>query len=141
MKKDTAKLLEELQSFSDFAQFYEKNQAQFAATSLSNALQTFVSEKNLVVADVVKNSEMSEVYAYQILSGIKSHPGREKVLCLAFGMGLSGEETQTLLKTTGYAPLYAKRPADAIVLYGLYKHLSVVEINNLLYEYGQETLG
>lgn len=141
MKKDTAKLLEELQGFSDFAQFYEKNQAQFAATSLSDALQTFVSEKNLVVADVVKSSEMSEVYAYQILSGIKSHPGREKVLCLAFGMGLSGEETQTLLKTTGYAPLYAKRPSDAIVLYGLYKHLSVVEVNNLLYEYGQETLG
>ena len=141
MKKDTAKLLEELQSFSDFTQFYEENQTHFAATSLSDALQALVSEKGLAVADVVKNSEMSEVYAYQILSGIKQHPGREKVLCLAIGMGLSGEETQTLLKTTGYAPLYAKRPSDAIVLYGLYKRLNVVEVNNLLYEYGQETLG
>lgn len=141
MKKDTNQLLEELKNFSGFERFYKQNESQLATTPLCELLQTLMDEKRLSRADIVKNSEMSEVYAYQILSGIKQHPGREKVLCLAIGMGLSGEETQTLLKTTGYAPLYAKRPSDAIVLYGLYKRLNVVEVNNLLFEYGQETLG
>ena len=141
MPKDTAKLLEELQNFAGFEQFYNENQAHLSDTPLTEALQALMEQKQLSLAEVVKNSEMNETYAYQILSGIKPHPKREKLLCLAFGMGLSVDEVQALLKVTGYAPLYAKRPADAVILYGLYQHLNVVEINHLLFEYGQETLG
>ena len=36
---------------------------------------------------------------------------------------------------------YVKLPFDSIVLYGLCKKLSVMQINELLYEYGLETLG
>lgn len=141
MKKDTKKLLEELRTFSSFEAFFQENEAALSAVPLSDALKTLIEQRGMTLSQAVENSEMSEVYAYQILSGIKKLPKREKVLCLAFGIGLSCEETQNLLKTTGYAPLYAKRLFDAVVLYGLYKRLSVVEVNNLLFEYGQETLG
>ena len=83
---------------------------------------------------------MSEVYAYQIFSGQKT-PERNKLLCLAIGMSLPIDEVQTLLKCAGYAPLYVKIPFDSIVLYGICKKKSVVEINEILYEYGLETLG
>ena len=56
-------------------------------------------------------------------------------------MELSLEEVQTLLKSAGYATLYVKLPFDSIVLYGICKNMSVVQINELLFEYGLETLG
>ena len=68
-------------------------------------------------------------------------PERKKLLCLAIGMQLNLEETQSLLKCAGYSPLYVKLPFDSVVLYGICKHLSIVEINELLFEYGSETLG
>ena len=56
-------------------------------------------------------------------------------------MQLNIQETQQLLKSAGYSPLYVKLPFDSIVLYGLCKAMTVIEINELLYEYELETLG
>ena len=74
------------------------------------------------------------------MSGMRT-PDRKQLLCLAFGMRLSLDETQTLLKCAGYAPLDVKLPFDCVVIYGLVKGLSVVQTNELLYKYGVETLG
>lgn len=139
--KDTAKLLEELQGFSSFSEFYDTNEKELGQTTLSEALGKLIKDKGLIKSEIVERAEMSEVYAYQILSGVKTNPKREKVLCLAVGMQLSFSETQDLLKRCGYAQLYTKNPCDAIVIYGLCKKYTLVQINELLYEYGQETLG
>ena len=141
MKKDTNELLKELKNFDSFQRFYKENSENISAVSLSEYLEKLIKEKGLNKAEIVKKSEMSEVYTYQIISGIREKPKREKVLCLAIGMGLTCDETQELLKKTGYAPLYAKNPFDAIIIYGIAKGMGVVEINNLLFEYEQETLG
>lgn len=141
MQKDTSKLLEELKNFSSFKEFYSENESDIASIELSDYLEELIKDKQLSKSDIIKKSEMSEVYAYQIMSGIKKLPKREKVLCLAFGMDLTLNETQDMLKKTGYAPLYAKNPFDAVVIYGLCKKLSIVEVNNLLFEYGQVTIG
>ena len=141
MKKSTDQLLEELKNFADFKDFYTENRDIVASVTLSDCLQELIEKKRLSKSDIIANSEMSEVYVYQIISGIKTNPKREKVLCIAFGMGLTLSETQEMLKKTGYAPLYAKNPFDAIVIYGLSKRLSVVEVNNLLFDYKQDTLG
>ena len=95
---------------------------------------------NLKKSQVIRAAEMSEVYAYQIFSGLRV-PERNKLLCLAIAMKLNIDQMQTLLKTAGYSPLYVKLPFDSIVLYGICKGLSVIEINEILYEYGLDTLG
>lgn len=141
MKKDTNELLKELESFSDFKSFYEENKEQLAETALSDYLQNLLAEKNLTKADVIAKSEMSEIYAYQIFSGVRKAPDRNKVLCLCLAMGLSVEETQQMLKKTGYAALYAKNPFDCVIIYALSKGMTVVGTNELLYDYGQEMLG
>lgn len=141
MKKDTSQLIEELSEFSSFKEFFDNNQQIIEEICLSDYLKELIESKSLNKAEIIEGAEMSEVYAYQIISGIKKHPQREKVLCLAFGMKLSFEETQDLLKKTGYAQLYAKNPFDSVIIYGLCKGLSIIEVNNLLFEYGQETLG
>lgn len=139
MPKDTSKILEELALSPDFQTFYEENQDQMVTESLSDMLQTLMQQKNLSKSVVVRCSELSEVYAYQIFSGLRV-PERKKLLSLAAAMELSASEVQQLLKCAGYPPLYAKRPFDSIVLYGFHKKLTVPEINELLNKYEQETL-
>ena len=141
MKKDTDELLRELESFSDFQSFYEQNQEQICEVPLGEYLNSLIKEKDLKKSEVISKSEMSEIYAYQIFSGTRKSPDRNKVLCLALGMGLTLGEVQELLKKTGYASLYAKNPFDSVIIYGFSKGLSVVGVNELLYEYGQEMLG
>lgn len=141
MKKTTAELMKELERFESFQLFRSQNQEQLGETPLHEALQALLAEKGLEKAAVIERAQMSEIYAYQVFSGTRSHPRRGKLLSLAVGMGLSLAETQTLLKQTGYAPLYPKLPFDAVVIYGLCKGLDVCQINALLYENELETLG
>ena len=140
MQKDTSKIVEELGLCPDFKTFYNENKQYLIITTLSEMLEQLLNKKGLKKSDVIKQSEMSEVYGYQIFSGIRV-PERNKLLCLAVAMGLNIDEMQTLLKTAGYTPLYVKLPFDSVVLYGICKGMSVIEINELLYEYGLDTLG
>ncbi len=138
--KDTSKIVEELGLCDDFTTFYDENKEYMVDRSLAQMLTDLLNEKGLHKAAVIRAAELSEVYAYQIFSGIRI-PERKKLLCLAVGMGLNLDETQTLLKCAGYSPLYVKLPFDSVVLYGICNGMSVVEINELLYDYNLETLG
>ena len=140
MKKDTSKIVEELGLSPNFKTFYNENKDYMISDSLKDLLERLLNEKGLKKSQVIKNAELSEVYAYQIFSGLRI-PERKKLLSLAIAMSLNIEEVQTLLKSAGYSPLYVKLPFDSIVLYGIVNKLSVVEINGMLFEYGLETLG
>ena len=140
MIKDTAKIVEELGLCNDFKTFYDENREYMVTATLVEMLRDLQEQKGLRKSDIIRHSELSEVYAYQIFSGIR-HPDRKKLLCLAVAMALNLEETQTLLKCAGYSPLYVKLPFDSVVIYGLCKQLSVIEINELLFKNDLETLG
>ena len=140
MGKDTSQIVKELGLCPDFQTFYRENADHMIHSSLAQLLAQLLEEKGLKKSQVIKSAEISEVYGYQIFSGIRV-PERGKLLCLAVGMQLNIEQTQTLLKCAGYPQLYVKLPFDSVILYGLCKGMSVVQINELLYEYGLETLG
>ncbi|MBQ7089490.1 MAG: XRE family transcriptional regulator [Clostridia bacterium] len=140
IKKDVAALLRELRNCPDFRTFYCENKDYMITESLSELLNRLMIEKGLKKATVIRASELSEVYGYQIFSGLRI-PERKKLLCLAVGMRLNIDEVQTLLQSAGYSPLYVKIPFDSMVLFGICKGFSVMEINELLFEYGQEILG
>ena len=140
MAKDTAKIVEELGVCPDFKTFYSENSDYMIKEDLSELLDKLMKKYDLKKSQVIRAAEMSEVYAYQIFSGLRV-PERKKLLCIAIGMTLNLDEVQALLKCAGYSQLYVKLPFDSIVLYGICKNLSVVEINELLFEYGLETLG
>lgn len=140
MAKDTSKMLEELENCSNFTSFYNENADHIVKASLSEYLAELLASHDLKKSEVIKSSELSEVYAYQIFSGIRV-PERKKLLALAIAMHLGLDEVQALLKSSGYAPLYVKIPFDCIVIYGICKGMSVTEVNYLLYDYGADTLG
>jgi len=140
MQKDTEELLKALQLSSQFQTFYQLNQSFMVDKSLAQLLEQLLQQTGMSKAKAIKNAEMSEVYGYHIFAGSRI-PERGKVLALAIGMELELPQVQQLLKAAGYSPLYVKRPFDSVVLYGIFNHLTVAQINELLYDYGMETLG
>ena len=140
MNKDTAKIVEELALCGDFKTFYDENRDYMVTASLVDMLRDLQEQKGLRKSDIIRRAELSEVYAYQIFSGIR-HPERKKLLCLAVGLTLDLQETQNLLKCAGYSPLYVKLPFDSVVMYGICKQMSIIEINELLFKNDLETLG
>ena len=140
MQKDTSEIVKQLQLSPDFQTFYRENREYMVDKSLAQLLEQLLQEQGISKAKAIKNAEMSEVYGYHIFAGSRI-PERGKVLALAIGMGLKLEQVQQLLKAAGYSPLYVKRPFDSVVLYGIMKNMSVAQINELLYDYGMETLG
>ena len=140
MQKDTTEIVEQLKLSPDFRSFYQENKDYMVDKSLAQLLGQMLQQSGISKATAIKNAEMSEVYAYHIFAGTRI-PERGKVLALAIGMELNLEQIQQLLKTAGYSALYVKRPFDSIVLYGICKKLTVAQINELLYDYGMDTLG
>lgn len=140
MRKDTSEIVKQLQLSPDFQSFYQENRDYMVDKSLAQLLEQLLKQTGISKAKAIKNAEMSEIYGYHIFAGSRI-PERGKVLALAIGMGLKLEQVQQLLKAAGYSPLYVKRPFDSVVLYGIMKNMSVAQINELLYDYGMETLG
>lgn len=140
LRKDTIKIVEELGICTDFHTFYDENKDYLISNTLAELLKELVEKKKLKKTKIIKASELSEIYAYQIFSGLRI-PDRRKLLSLAVGMELDVDEVQTLLKCAGYPPLYAKLPFDCAVIYGFNNKLSVLEINSILFKLGLETLG
>ena len=140
MKKDTSEMLSELEKCSNFRDFLNSNKDNITQTDLRNNLEALLKKYGIKKSEAVKASELNEIYAYQIFAGSRK-PDRSKLLCIAVGMGLPLEETQRLLRSSGYAPLYVKIPYDSIVAFGIYKDYNLIKINGMLYEYGFDTLG
>ncbi len=140
MVKDTAKILEELQACESFKKFYNENNDYLVDATLSQMINDLLKTKGLKKSEVIRKSEISEVYCYKIFSGERK-PERNKLLCLILAMGLNITEAQELLKAAGYSPLYAKIPFDSALLYALCKGYSVIETNEMLYDYDLEMLG
>lgn len=141
MKKSTQELLELMKNSKSYHDFLKTNKEEVTSEHMkvSRALNIIIAEKNLKKADVIAKSGIETHYAYQIFSGTKT-PSRDKVIMLCIGMNLSVEDTQQLLKITGYAQLYSKEKRDNVLLFGIIKNLSIIDINDLLYEMGLELL-
>lgn len=138
-RKPTDELLQHLTATRNLDDYLEKNRTFMADSSLCEILEKLLEQKQCTKAEAIKKAEINEIYGYQIFAG-KRMPSRDKLICLAVGMGLTFEETQGLLKITGFAPLYPKRARDSIIIFGLQKKMSVPQINSLLYEKENETL-
>lgn len=72
---------------------------------------------------------------YKIFGGEKK-PSRDKLLAIAFGLGLSDQETQEMLKLSGNRELYPRDERDAVILFALQRSQSILEANELLDDQG-----
>lgn len=139
MKKSTHELQKELKKAPDLSRFLSENESNFNDKHFCDLLQELFQKSGLTKSALAKRAGTSDVYLYQIFSGGRA-PSRDRTLCLCFGLGASLEETQELLKLSGYAQLYIKDRRDAIIMYGFANGMDLSTINDKLYEEKEETL-
>lgn len=138
--KSTEELRHEIKAASDIEDYLQSNKDNLNICSLSEYLNTMLSQKGITKADVVRDSLMTRSYVYQIFSGEKM-PFRDKLIAMAFGLHLSEDEAQKMLKISKNRELYARDERDAIILFALQRNQSVYEVNDLLFDHGFEVLG
>lgn len=75
-------------------------------------------------------AEMSTSYLGHIING-KRNATRDMLIRVAIAIGATAEETDYLLKYSGYNPLYVRNKRDVIIWYGISKkeELSVINAN------------
>ncbi len=140
MKKSTEELLEIMQTKKSYTDFFNEEVSELNFKSLSEYLNFLLDEKKLKKNDVISESNLDKNYAYQIFSGTKKNPSRDKLLMIAFGMKLSLNETSKLLKIANLADLYVRDPRDSIIIFCLQKHRTLMETNIDLVTYGVDAL-
>ena len=96
--------------------------------TLPEYLALQLKQKHLRRADVVRGSHLDRTYVYQIFSG-KKVPSRDKLLAIAFGLQLSAEETQKMLKLSGNLDLYVRDKRDAAILFAIQHGRSIDNAN------------
>lgn len=133
----TEELLQELLSVSDVRAFADGHRIE--KRSLSEYLQQLLDEKGLARADVVRKAGLNETFGYQIFMGQRG-ASRNKVLQLAFAMGLTLRETNRLLQAAGANGLYCKNRRDAIIIFCLDRGFDLQKTDEELYRFHEDTI-
>lgn len=142
MKKSTEELLKIIskqKNLDELLATSEKDR-EFLNVSLSEHLSVLLEQKNLTKPEVILRGNLNRDYAYQIFSGKKTAPSRDKLLAIAIGMSLTSQETQTLLKIAGLPILYPRKRRDMILLFAIQNGYSLLEINECLSDLGEEII-
>ncbi len=138
--KTTQELCHEIKAATDIEDYLHENRENMLDCSLPGHLEKLLTQKGLRRAQVVRDSLLDRAYVYQIFSGEKS-PSRDKLLALAFGLRLSIDETQRMLKISCNRELYARDMRDALILFALERGKTILETNDSLYDHGFAVLG
>lgn len=115
--------------------YLTKNRDYLLKDSLADHLYALLSQKNLRRADVIRGSLLGRAYVYRIFAGDKI-PSRDKLIALSFGLHLTEEETQKMLKLSGSRELYPRDERDALLLFALQRRMSIMDANEMLLDHG-----
>lgn len=144
MKKSTdelSKILENKKNRKDLDEYLSQNRDNFSNQTFAELLEQTLKENKVSKTDAVKRSNLENHYAYEIFRETKDkNLSRNKIIMLCIAMEADLEQTRKLLLKKQYAPLYPKNERDSIIIFGLQRKLSIIDINNLLYDKGFEIL-
>lgn len=115
-QKSTGELLQELSGCADLRGYLSANADNLQPQPLEQLLEHHRKARGLSRAEVAARSSMNKIYVYQIFSGYR-RPGRDSLLCLCFGLGLSVAQTQTMLLRGGFGQLYVRDKRESVIYY------------------------
>lgn len=136
---DTYNLENKLFKSNTYKDFDKTHGQDLKSITPSEFIKKIITYKKLHKPNVIKATNMSSSYAYELLNGIKK-PSRDKMICFALALALTFNECQLMFKTCGYPPLYAKNKRDSIIIFCIHRKKGVISTNLLLDEYHQELI-
>ncbi len=139
-KPSTREIEHKLFAAPSFEQFLQENGDGMLTPKICYYLAELCRARGLKQAEAIRRSGLDRTYGYQLFNGTRK-PSRDKLLQLAFGFGLTVEETQDLLRTAQKSALYPKILRDAAVMQCLYKGKSLEDLQALLSVLGLTSIG
>ncbi len=112
--------------------------------SFNTKLFDFIRQKQMTNADVYKNANIDRRLFSKIISNDTYTPSKNTIFALAISLKLNLKETESLLKSAGYAISHSSK-SDLIIEYYILHNQSqnynIDELNFLLYQHQQVQLG
>ncbi len=135
---NTSALLSELIDKEDLKAFLEEHQEDFINITPAEYLNTLADKYSISMAEIARTANLGD-YIYKIFRG-ERNPSRDVLICICLAMNVSLDELQLLLRLAQFYTLDVKNERDAVILHGLKKNKSLLEINAMLYELKLELL-
>ncbi len=138
-EKTTGDLEGEIKNADSAGEYLSKNSEYLLKQSISDTLNEVLYRTGKTIPIIIKRSGLTRSYVYHIFNG-KRMPSRDTMIAISFGMELSCDETNALLKKCRFAPLYSKDARDAVIIFNLSHNRSIIETNYDLEDQGFELL-
>lgn len=108
--------------------------------AFSDYIERLADEKGEKRDAVISRAGIERSFGHRLFNGTRN-PSRDTVLQLAFGFRLDCDGAQQLLKVAGASPLHPKVKRDAVLAYCLHNRRSLLDVQELLYDYALPLLG
>ena len=139
-KLATSSLMQRLSRTTRLDHFLKKYECEMQPLHFDEYIRGLCLARGEVQERVILRAGVDRTYGHQLFNG-RRRPSRDKALQLAFGFGLDVEETQKLLRAAGKSELYPRLKRDAVLIWCLQEHKTVMETQELLSGYGLTLLG
>lgn len=138
MKQDTTRSLSRrLESIRGEREAEEFISHHCERTAFSVYMNELLASHEVTIPELIELSGISRNYIYNILSGERAKPGRDKVVALCIGIGASFAELNRALELVKHAPLYPKDERDARIAIAVNRGMHrVTEVNLMLEKSG-----
>jgi len=138
MKKTTEQLMSELEKARDIDDFVVENQEEMSDMSLSEYLRQLLEKYQVEKSMVFRRAKMTESnYGYELFRDDNKKASRDKLIQICLGFPLTIEESQEVLRRGKVRTLYPRDQRDAYVLFALKSGYNVDQLNDLLFEHGE----
>ena len=97
-------------------------------------LNSLLATQGLTIPELIDRSGVSRNYIYNILSGERTKPSRDKVIALCIGLGASFSQINRALELVKYSPLYPRDERDARIAIAVNQGVRTVTEVNLTLE-------
>lgn len=112
--------------------------------NFNKLLFKFIHQKNMTNAEVYKNANLDRRLFSKIISNDDYTPGKNTIFALAISLKLNLEETETLLRSAGFAISHSSK-SDLIIEYYISHQnadiYNIDDLNFLLFKHNQVQLG
>jgi hypothetical protein len=136
----TSSLLRRLFNTSDLEEFMANNAGEMEIPPFHVYITGLCRSQGWIPEQIIKLSAIERSYGHQLFNGTRK-PSRDKVIQLAFGLGLDLDSTQKLLQIAQKNPLYPKIKRDAAIIFCINNQKDILETQSVLLNLGLTLLG
>lgn len=137
MCKNTEELvneLEQVKTTKEFEAFLKRNDVEMHRESFGDIILRLCAKYEITPSALQTQIAISKSQFYSLVNGTRK-PSKESVVKIAFGLKVTPDEINELLRAAGFHSLEPRDREDAILLFGIEHKKEVGKVEELLREY------